>query len=97
VIVPAGHAILNFTEIRLFSGPYSDDLVTIYDGNNTSNELIIGNFQGSTPVDASAWFVASSNTITVKFYSGNDTVSERTFRFKAIYTMNITEGMYYFV
>ena len=96
MIVPNGHVMLNFTEIRLSGERFSNDQVKIYDGNTTSEGARLDYFEGRTPVVVPAWFIGSSNIITVTFYSGKVDVSKRTYRFKALYTMN-TQGMSYFV
>ena len=96
VTVPNGHVMLNFTEIRLASGRYSNDRLRIYDGNTTAESAELQYFEGKTPVVVPALFLGSSNSITVKFYANDHFVPEGTYRFKALYTLN-TQGMYYLV
>lgn len=95
MIVPNGHVMLNFTEMRLSRGPYFNDIVFIYDGDTTSESAEIGRFEGKSPAVLPAWFVASSNNITVKFLCSENLVPKKTYRFKAMYTMG-TQGWYYF-
>ncbi|XP_028400214.1 uncharacterized protein LOC114523477 isoform X2 [Dendronephthya gigantea] len=85
VIVPNGHVMLNFTEMQLTSGRFFNDLVTIYDGNTTSEKGKLGGFEGGTPSVVPAWFLSSSNIITVKFACVEDDALRRKNRFKASY------------
>ena len=93
IIVSDGHVILNFTEIRLSGGLYHNDLVFVYDGNTASESAQIGRFEGRSPAVVPAWFVGSGNNITVKFVCAEELATGKTYRFKAMYTMN-TQGWY---
>ena len=87
VIVPSGHVMLNFTEVKLFGGPYSNGMLTIYDGHTTSESAKLGYFEGRSPIVVPQCFLGSSNNITIKFLCYPDVVSG-TNRFKAVYNMN---------
>ena len=91
MIVPNGHVMLNFTEMRLLGGSYIKDMVLIYDGNTTSESAEIGRFEGESQAVLPAWFLGSSNNVIVKFRSGESLAPKKTYRFKAMYTMN-TQG-----
>ena len=92
VQVPAAHVMLNFTEMELSAGRYSRDLVTVYDGNSTSDQAELGSFDGDTVPKLPRTFIGSGNVLTVRFIAVVAAPQGKPLRFKALYTME-TKGM----